>query len=108
MSIRIRVGDEVEVVRGTRSRAVNKPPTRGRVMSVDHDKGTLVVEGHNLRKKHIKKSAKHPQGGRLEREQKIAISNVMLIADDGSKLRLAKAKREDGKVVAKRATAGED
>ena len=108
MAIRIRVGDTVEVVRGTRSRAANKPRTRGRVLSVDHGKGTVVVEGHNLRKKHIKKSAKHPQGGRLEREQAIAISNVMLVADDGNKLRLAKAKRENGKVVAKSATAGED
>ena len=35
MAVSIRVGDLVEVVRGTRNRNPDKPPTRGRVLSVD-------------------------------------------------------------------------
>ncbi len=99
MRLSIRVGDEVEVVRGTRNRNPDNPPTRGRVLSIDRTAGRLVVEGHNLRTKHIKKSQKYPQGGRLRREAAIAISNVMLVTADGKTVRLSQAARDGGKVV---------
>ena len=103
MGMSIRVGDEVEVVRGTRNRNPDNPPTRGRVLSIDREAGRLVVEGHNMRTKHVKKSPKHPQGGRLRREAAIALSNVMVVTADGAAVRLSKAARVDGKVVPKTA-----
>ena len=107
MSFSIRVGDEVEVTSGSRNRNPNLPRTRGRVLSVDRVGGRLVIQGHNLRIKHLRKSQQHPQGGRLEREMPIAISNVKIVTVDGDAVRLSKARREDGKVVAKKpATAG--
>ncbi len=101
MAMSIRVGDLVEVVRGTRNRNPEKAPTRGRVLSVDRDSSTVVVEGVNLRTRHLRKSPKHPQGGRLRREASISWSNVMVVTADGAKLRLSKAARVDGKVVPK-------
>ena len=100
MSFRIRVGDLVEVVRGTRNRNPEKAPTRGRVLAVDRAAGRVVVEGVNMRTRHLKKSQKHPQGGRLRREAPISLSNVLPVTADGKRVRLSRAARVEGKVVA--------
>ena len=105
MAISIRVGDVVEVVRGTRNLNPDKPATRGRVLSVDRVGGRLIVEGVNLRTRHLKKAPKHPQGGRLRREAPVAISNVMLVGPEGKAVRLSKLARVDGKIVLKTAQA---
>jgi large subunit ribosomal protein L24 len=107
MAFRIRVGDEVEVVRGTRNRNPDKPPTRGRVLTIDREAGRITVEGHNLRTKHVRKSAKHPQGGRLRREAPIAVSNVMVVTADGKRARLSQVARVGGKVVLRDASGGD-
>ena len=109
MGIQIRVGDEVQVRisrRGERRRAERRSAeskraevTRGKVTSVDRERGLVVVEGHNLRITHLKRSQRHPQGGRLEREGWIPMSKVTLVADDGKPVRLSAAGRRDGRVV---------
>ena len=64
----------------------------------------MWVEGVNMRVRHLKKSPRHPQGGRLERESPIASSNVMLVTTDGVPVRLAKAVRgDDGRITARAA-----
>lgn len=94
----IRVGDEVLVIRGVDKGA------RGKVLKLDREGGRVVVEGINKAYKHVKRSAKNPQGGRLSKEMAISVSNVMLIdpqtgkrtrvgvrfLKDGSKERYAK------------------
>ena len=70
---RIRRGDTVVVVAGA------DKGTRGRVLRVIPDKSRVVVEGVNLVHRHIRRSQKHPQGGRLRREAAVDLSNVMLI-----------------------------
>lgn len=57
----------------------NNSGTRGRVLSVDHAKGKIVVEGVNVVQKHVRRSQKNPQGGRVAREMPIQASNVMLV-----------------------------
>ncbi len=102
MKTSIKVGDTVQVVRGRRNRNPEKPPTRGRVLRVDRERGLVWVEGHNMRTRHIKRgrSQKYPQGGRLEREAPVSISNVMVVTADGVPARLSKVSRaKDGKVV---------
>lgn len=53
--------------------------TRGKVLSVDHEAGRVVVEGVNLVYKHVRRSQKNPQGGRLRREAPIALSKVQFV-----------------------------
>jgi large subunit ribosomal protein L24 len=57
----------------------------GKVLSVDHAAGTVVVEGVNLVYKHVKPSQKNPQGGRLHKERPIRASKVMAICPKTSK-----------------------
>jgi large subunit ribosomal protein L24 len=95
----IRQDDEVIVIRG------EDKGVRGKVLKVDRENGRVIVEGMNKVYKHVRRSAKNPQGGRLSKEMPIDASNVMLICPqtgkrtrlgvrylpDGSKERYAKA-----------------
>ncbi len=94
----IRVDDTVLVIAG------DDRGTRGRVLTVDHAAGKLVVEGVNRVKKHVRRSQRNPQGGRLSKEMPIRLANVLLICqacgaatrtgarflEDGSKVRYCK------------------
>jgi len=100
MATSIKVGDTVQVMSGRRNRNPEKPPTRGKVLRVDREKGRLWVEGVNRHTHHLKKSARYPKGGRLEREAPISVSNVMLVTEDGKPVRIARAMRaDDGKIT---------
>lgn len=52
---------------------------RGKVLSIDREASKLVVEGVNRVYKHVRRSQKNPQGGRLSMEMPIQISNVLLV-----------------------------
>ena len=102
MGFNIRVGDTVQVARGRRNRNPERPPTRGRVLKIDRENGRVIIEGHNMRIKHLRRSEKHPQGGRLERESPIQISNVLVVTEAGQAIAARKARRtDDGKVVSR-------
>lgn len=68
---RIVKGDTVLVVSG------DDRGKTGRVLAVFHDKQRVLVEGVNFVKRHTRASQQNPQGGILEREAPIHISNVM-------------------------------
>ncbi len=72
MGIKIRKGDRVEVIAGD-----DKGKT-GRVLSVDEKKQRVIVEKINFVKRHTKARKQGMQGGILEREAPIHLSNVML------------------------------
>jgi len=72
MGIKIRKGDRVEVIAGDDRGKV------GRVLSVDEVKQRVIVEKINFVKRHTKPRKAGVQGGILEREAPIHISNVML------------------------------
>ncbi len=89
--MRIRKGDLVEVISG------NDRGTRGKVLRVIPKRKRLVVQGINLRWKHMRKSQQAPQGGRVRREVAVHISNVMLYDESvGRRTRLG-SKVVDGK-----------
>ena len=71
--MRIKVGDTVEVIAG------DDRGQKGKVIRVLRAKGRVVVEGVNKVLKHVKRSQKNPQGGRLSMEVPIHVSNVMLV-----------------------------
>ena len=73
MPARIRVGDTVEVRTG------KFRGTRGRVLHVDTKDRRVKVERVNLMKKHQKPSAQQRQGGIIEKEGSIHLSNVMFV-----------------------------
>jgi len=67
----VRKNDEVQVVSG-----VHKGAT-GRILDVDTKTNRVFVEGVNRRYKHVRRSQQNPQGGRIEKEAPIAVSNVL-------------------------------
>jgi large subunit ribosomal protein L24 len=69
----IRANDIVQLITGV-DRGV-----RAKVLKVIPKRGKVVVEGVNRVYKHMKRSQKNPQGGRLSKEMPIDISNVMLV-----------------------------
>lgn len=96
---KIKKDDLVKVIAGK-----DKDKT-GKVMQVKD--GKVLVEGCNMVTKHTKPSAGNPQGGIINKEAAMDISNVMLVVDgkatrvgfevkDGKKVRVAKA---TGKVI---------
>jgi ribosomal protein L24, bacterial/organelle len=71
--MKLRKNDIVEVMIGTQA------GKRGRVLSIDNEKNRVVVEGANIRKKHVRRSQRNPQGGILSKEMPLQVSNVMLV-----------------------------
>ncbi|MGC3969582.1 MAG: 50S ribosomal protein L24 [Pirellulales bacterium] len=88
--MRIKVGDTVKVIAG------DDKGTTGKVIRVIVDKNRVVVEGVNKIQKHVKRSQKTPQGGRLSKEAPIHASNVMLVAANGETTRIGVRKTADG------------
>jgi large subunit ribosomal protein L24 len=72
MGIKIRKGDTVMVIAGD-----DKGKT-GRVLSVDETKHRVIVEKVNFVKRHTKARSQTQQGGILEKEAPVHLSNVML------------------------------
>lgn len=88
------------------SKSLDKP---GRVLEVDVQNDRAIVEGFNMIKKHTKPSAKHPQGGIIEQEASIHISNLML-ADPktGKPTRVGRRADDKGKLVRYAKKSGEE
>ena len=94
----IKENDTVKVVTG------KDKGVQGKVLRVDREANTVVIEGVNRVYKHVRKSQRNPQGGRLSKEMPINASNVMVVCpstgqttrigvrylEDGSKERYAK------------------
>ncbi len=102
----VRKGDTVVVIAG------KERGKRGKVLRVFPDKGRVLVERVNMIKKHQRPTQKLRQGGIIEREGSLHISNVMLVdprndkptrvgvraLSDGKKVRLA---RKSGEMIDK-------
>jgi large subunit ribosomal protein L24 len=71
----IKQNDTVKVIAG------EDRGTTGKVIRVERKAGKLVVEGVNRVYKHVRRSQKNPQGGRLSKEMPIRFCNVQLVCD---------------------------
>ncbi len=94
MSSRIKKDDQVVVITGKDKGA------KGRVLSVLREADRVLVEGVNKVKRHTKPTPKNPQGGIIEREQPIHLSNVMILdtkEDKGTRVKMGADK--DGKKI---------
>ena len=93
--MRIKVGDQVEVIAG------NDKGMRGTVQRILPETNRLVISGVNVVKKHQKPQqtgGRTPvQGGIIEFEAPIDLSNVMLVCPDtGEPTRVGVRRNEDG------------
>ena len=68
------------------------------MLKVLTDKGKAIVEAVNMVKKHTKPSAKSPQGGIVEKEAPIQISNLSLLTGKGETTRIGFKMEGDKKV----------
>lgn len=97
MALHIKKGDMVEIITGDHKGAT------GKVLRVIPEKSKVIVQGHNIAKKHVRPSRRNPHGGRIDVEQPIHVSNILPLSPkssrgsrvhyqinaDGSKKRLA-------------------
>ncbi|MFH0800319.1 MAG: 50S ribosomal protein L24 [Pseudomonadota bacterium] len=102
--MKIHKNDMVKVITG------KEKGKTGRVISIDREKGRVLVERVNMVKRHQKPTQQYRQGGIIDKEAPIQISNVMYYDEkagrasrigakivDGRKVRVAKA---TGEVIA--------
>jgi large subunit ribosomal protein L24 len=87
---RIRKGDTVVIIAG------KEKGKRGKVLRVLPKIGRVVVERAQMVKRHTKPSQKSPQGGIVEKEGSIHLSNVMLLDPGSDKPTRVKIKNEGG------------
>ncbi len=92
MARHVRKGDLVIVTAG------DSRGQQGKILRVIPDRDLVLVQGVNVRRKHVKPSQKHPQGGLIEKEHPIHISNVSP-AVDGKPTRVRFETRPDGSKV---------
>lgn len=98
MARNIRKDDVVEVISG------DHKGQRGKVLRVDTSRGLVVVEGVNMVYRHVRPSRRNPQGGRIQKEAPLHISNVLPYdtkAGRGSRVRFEVRRGERGEVRSK-------
>jgi large subunit ribosomal protein L24 len=89
----VRRGDRVKIMRG------NYAGTEGTVLRVLPQENKVVVEGVNLRKRHMRPTQENPEGGIVSFEAPIHASNVMLIdPTSGEPTRIKRRRDDDGTV----------
>jgi len=86
-----RIDDEVVVITGA------DKGHQGKILKIDRKNDKVVVEGAGRVWKHVRRSQKNPQGGRLNKEMPIAASNVMIVdPTTGSPTRMGVRYLKDG------------
>ncbi len=83
---KIHKGDLVEVISG------NERGKRGKVLHVDVRRGRATVEGVAQVWKHLRPTQQNPQGGRVQRESYIDLSNLMLVSQETGRAQRVRCK----------------
>ncbi len=73
MKSKLKRSDEVMVVNG------REKGKQGKILSIDHTKSRVIIEGLNMVKKTMRKSQQNQKGGIVEVEASIHLSNVMVV-----------------------------
>jgi len=92
MGLSIKKNDTVLVITG------KEKGKKGRIISVDSTRNKILIERINLIKRHTRPSKKYAQGGIIEKEAPLHISNVMMICSRcGKPARIGNTVLSDGK-----------
>jgi large subunit ribosomal protein L24 len=101
--LHIKKGDTVQVITGE---DVGK---KGRVLEIVRKTDRAIVEGVNIIKKHTKPNTEYPNGGIVEKEAPIHISNLMLVdPKTGTATRIGRRLSENGDLVRYSKKSGEE
>ncbi len=99
---RLKSGDLVAVVSGA------EKGKRGKVLKVDRRQRRITVQGVNMVYKHLRRSQKHPRGGRIQLEAALDMSNVLLVDPKSGKPTRVRMKVDgDGKKIRVSVKSGE-
>ena len=90
----IKKGDKVVVITGA-----YKSAEPHEVLRVDRDNRRVIVKDVNVRWKHQRRSQQNPQGGRVQREFPIDVSNVLIYSEEAKKGVRTRIQVKDGKRV---------
>lgn len=94
IKLHLKKDDIVQVIAGM------EKGKKGKIMTLLPATNRVLIEKLNMRKKHVKPDQKKNQGGIVEKEGSINISNVLLVCDKcGKGVRIKRKKLEDGKRV---------
>ena len=103
VKLHIKKGDTVCVIAG------DSKGQQGKVLKVEVSKQRAIVEGVNLVKKATKPNAKNPQGGIVEQEAPIHISNLQILdPQSGKPTRVGRRVNAEGKLVRFAKKSGEE
>ena len=103
VKLHIKKGDMVYVNAG------DNKGQQGKVLKVDVEKQRAIVEGVNICKKATKPNAQNPQGGIVEQEAPIHISNLQVIdPKSGKPTRVGRRANAEGKLVRFAKKSGEE
>ena len=80
--LKIKTGDIVRVIAG------DHKGSEGKILKLFKSKDKAIVEGVNVVKRHTKPNAQNPQGGIVEKEAAIHVSNLSLLTTDGETTRV--------------------
>jgi large subunit ribosomal protein L24 len=100
--LHIKKGDSVIVLSG------DDKGQKGRVLEIIRKTDRAIVEGVNMIKKHTKPNAANPQGGIVEQEAPIHISNLMLVDPKAGPTRVGRRLNDNGKLVRFSKKSGEE
>ncbi len=90
---KLRIDDEVIVIAG------KDKGKKGKLKKIYAKRNVVVVEGVNINKKAIKPTQENPNGGHLEFEKPIDVSNIALVSPKTGKATRVKIEEKDGKKV---------
>jgi len=94
IKLKLKKDDIVEVIAG------REKGKKGKILALFPNDGRLTIEKLNMLKRHTKPSAQNKQGGIIEKEGSMSVSNVLLVCDKcGKGVRIKSKKLEDGKRV---------
>ncbi len=103
VKLHIKKGDMVQVMAG------DNKGKQGKVLKVEVSKQRAIVEGVNLCKKATKPNSQNPQGGIVEKEAPIHVSNLMVLdPKSGKPTRIGRKADAKGKLVRYAKKSGEE
>ena len=103
VKLHIKKGDMVQVIAG------DSKGQQGKVLKVEVSKSRAIVEGVNICKKATKPNAQNPQGGIIEKEAPINVSNLQVLdPKSGKPTKVGRKANANGKLVRYAKKSGEE